>query len=417
MTEPEKDTSTHLPAPQPPPEPEPAAPKWLIGQRYVIILAIIFIFFLVIFLSSERRPVTQVTPPQELTQPSPPEHPEPAPTATPEAVRPPEPKPEAAVPEVPKPAPPMEATPVPVLEPHPTPALEAHPVPVPESKGLGPAPAEPEKKSAIHEKPPIPARLPEKHVKGEAFTRALIKIIDDQVKQRWLGWRPNSIILGYMGLTDNVNNLQLGVLEVARRTTVVLNENMTRFATTEAYNPHINEAMNFLMVSPDKYWFPSASGKYKEAIADFHKYIDDLKNNRSRFYARVDNLIALMTHFKDILGSCFHNLLKDVEANGKPVSWTVADDYFYFSQGVALGMSQVLEGVLEDFAAELHKKNSHKLVEDAIHALHTGSELSPWLITDAAKDGILANHRANLSTYIGEAEHLISTLQTVLATN
>jgi hypothetical protein len=38
-------------------------------------------------------------------------------------------------------------------------------------------------------------------------------------------------------------------------------------------------------------------------------------------------------------------------------------------------------------------------------------------VTNGAKDGILANHRANLSTYIGEAEHVISTLHSQLATN
>lgn len=254
-------------------------------------------------------------------------------------------------------------------------------------------------------------------VKGEAFTNALIKIMDDQVNGSLIGWRPNSILFGKLGLTDDVNNLQLGVLEVTRRTVVVLNENMSRFALTEAQNPYLNNAMNFFMVSPEKYWFPSASGKYKEAMAYLEHYIDDLKHNRSRFYTRVDNLIALMNHFRDVLGSAFHNLIKDTEADGSKVSWFVCDDYFYFAQGVAMGMAQILEGVKEDFADQLAKKNSSKLVDDAIHALHEASHLNPWIITNASKDGILANHRANMGTYIGEAEHIISTLINVLATN
>ncbi len=264
---------------------------------------------------------------------------------------------------------------------------------------------------------PPPPEVTVKLVRGEIFTRALIKIIDEQVNKPLFGWRPNTIVLGKMGVTDNVNNLQLGVLEVARRTIWVLNENLTRFAVTEAYNPKVNEAMNFLMVSPDKYWFPSASGKYREAIQDLERYIDDLQKGRSRFYPRVDHLIVLLTNYKDILGSCFHNLIKDTEADGTPVSWSRVDDYFYFSQGVTLAMSQMLEAVKEDFHDQLLKKGSHKLLDDAIHALHTASQLRPWLVTDAAKDGILANHRANLSTYIGEAEHVVSTLQTMLATN
>jgi hypothetical protein len=291
------------------------------------------------------------------------------------------------------------------------PAKEAPPSAAPHLKEAQPA-------TKAHA--PAPSSLaapPKEKVKGEAFTRALIKIMDDQVNKTLFGWRPNTIIFGKLGLTDNVNHLQLGVLDVARRTVIVLNENMTRFAVTEAYNPQVNEAMNFLMVSPDKYWFPSASGKYREAMADLSTYIEDLGRGRSRFYHRVDNLIVLLSNYKDILGSTYHNLLKDTEADGSPVSWFKVDDYFYFSQGVAIGMAEMLEAVKEDFHAELQKKNTHKLLEDAIHALHAASHLHPWVVTNGAKDGILANHRANLSTYIGEAEHLVATMQTVLATN
>ncbi|HLD46876.1 MAG TPA: DUF2333 family protein [Desulfobaccales bacterium] len=259
-----------------------------------------------------------------------------------------------------------------------------------------------------------PSREP---VKGEVFALALIKIVDDQVNKTWFGWRPNTIVFGKTGLTDNVNNLQLGVLEVARRTVVVLNEHMTRFATTEAYDPRVNEAMNFFMVSPDKYWFPSASGKYREAMQDLEKYVEGLKVGRARFYSRVDYLIALLSHYKDLLGSSYHNLIKDTEADGQAVSWSMTDDYFYYSQGIALAMSEMLEAVTKEFHQELQKKNAHKLLDDAIHALHAASHLSPWVVTNGAKDGVLANHRGNMSTYIGEAEHVISTMMSQLATN
>jgi hypothetical protein len=99
------------------------------------------------------------------------------------------------------------------------------------------------------------------------------------------------------------------------------------------------------------------------------------------------------------------------------VSYFKCDDYFYFSQGVAIGMYHMLEAVQEDFSQELQRKNTLKLMGDAIHALHAASELSPWLVTNGAKGGILANHRANMSTYIGEAEHVVAIMQTVLATN
>jgi hypothetical protein len=300
----------------------------------------------------------------------------------------------------------------------PGPAVHAPLAKPPEAATPPEAVKPPEPEATLAPAPP-PAELPPPRVpvKGEVFTRALIKIMDAQVNQSMFGWRSNSIPFGKMGLTDNVNNIQLGVLEVARRTVVVLNENMTRFATTEAYNPQVNEAMNYFMVSPEKYWFPSASGKYREALLDLQLYIDHLAQGRSRFYTRVDNIIALLSQYKDILGSSYHNLIKDTEADGRGVSWWVTDDYFYFAKGIALGMSQMLEAVEKDFHQELTKKNAHKLLEDAHHALHTAAHLSPWLVTNGSKDGFLANHRANMSTYIGEAEHVIATLHTILATN
>jgi hypothetical protein len=397
----------NLPAPLPP---EPESPKGLKAllqhHRFILFTLVVLLFFGILFglglyrkaktgapgdiakleAAKQAEPLQAKAPEPHQTAAPPPEH---------GTVKLPEP-PESQASE---PAPPAITT---------LPSHEAPPAEVPAAVKKHPAPAP---GPAPHQAPPA------EKIKGVIFTQALIEIIDDQVNKPLFGWRPNTIIFGKLGLTDDVNNLQLGVLEVARRTVLVLNENMTRFAVTEAYNPEVNEARNYLMVHPEKYWFPSASGKYREAMQYLGIYIDDLQKGRSRFYTRVDNLIALLSNYKDILGSCYYNLLKDTEPNGDSVSWFKADDYFYFAQGVALSMAAMLEAVKEDFHQELQKKNTHKLLEDTIHALHEASHLSPWIITNGSKDGILANHRANMSTYIGEAEHLVATMQTVLATN
>jgi hypothetical protein len=290
----------------------------------------------------------------------------------------------------------------------------------PEAKEVAPNQPKgaPPPESLGHVPPPTqvvePTRPP---VEGEAFSRALIKIIDDQVNKRWFGWRPSSILFGKLGLTDNVNNEQIGVLQVARRSVVALNENLTRFANTEAYNPRVNEAMNYLMVSADKYWFPSAPGKYREAMNDLNWYIHHLRVGQAKFYTRVNSLIALLNDYRDLLGSCYNNLTKDTEADGKPVSWMETDDYFYYSKGVALGIYQMLQALKIDFKAELDKKNSQKMMDNAISALQNASKLNPWLVTNGSKDGILANHRADMSTYIGQAQNILNSLRHQLATN
>jgi hypothetical protein len=389
-----------------PPEPEP--PKGLqalLKHRFFLAILVILLFFGLLFslrLFEKTKTATAPSHLEKLTGAIPPE-PAKAPAS----------KPYRAT--VPKPSQPLDSE---------TSAAKDSEPAKPEKSSLPKEAAHPEKLEptakelpSLTPAPPPHQAAPSKKPKGATFTQALINIIDGQVNKSLIGWRPNSILFGKLGLTDDVNQLQLGVLEVARRTIIVLNENMTRFAVTEAYNPRVNEAMNFLMVSPDKYWFPSASGKYQEALQDLETYIEDLRLGRSHFYTRVDNIIALFGHYKDILGSCYHNLIKDTEADHSSVSWFKADDYFYFSKGVALALVEMLEAVKKDFHPELRKKNTHKLLEDAIHALHEASHLSPWVITNGTKDGIFANHRANMSGYIGEAEHLVATMQTVLATN
>jgi hypothetical protein len=393
-----------LPVPLPP---EPESPKGLKAllqhHRFILAILAILLFFGFIFGLGWFRKAETTGTPSAATHPV---AAQPAARSSAEASGPLEPSaleaPHGQA-KLPEPTEPHVSEPAPTAKPA-EPSPEAHPG------------------AKEHAAPEHPALAPHKvapveEPKGVVFTEALINIIDDQVNKPLFGWRPNTVVFGKLGLTDNVNNLQLGVLEVARRTVLVLNENMTRFAVTEAYNPEVNEARNYLMVHPEKYWFPSASGKYREAMQYLQMYSDDLKKGRSRFYTRVDNLIALFSNYKDILGSCYYNLLKDTEPNGSRVSTFKADDYFYFSKGVALSMAAMLEAVKEDFHPELQKKNTHKLLEDTIHALHMAAHLNPWLITNGGKDGILANHRANMSTYIGEAEHLMATMQTVLATN
>jgi hypothetical protein len=131
----------------------------------------------------------------------------------------------------------------------------------------------------------------------------------------------------------------------------------------------------------------------------------------------VDYLIVLLGNYKDILGSSFHNLIKDREDDGRTVGWWASGEYFYHAQGIALGMAEMLEAVDREFQQELQKKDSHKLLEEAIHSLHMASQLSPWVLINGSKDGFIANHRADMGTYIGEAEHMISSLQSSLASN
>lgn len=76
--------------------------------------------------------------------------------------------------------------------------------------------------------------------KGVAFIEALVQPLTYELHQRFWGWRPNDIL----NFTDNVNNFQQGVLEVTRRTAVILAERISRTGSTAAFDPNLERAMN-----------------------------------------------------------------------------------------------------------------------------------------------------------------------------
>jgi len=269
------------------------------------------------------------------------------------------------------------------------------------------APAASQPPVGEHGAPAAPSGPP-----GVAFTEALIGPLNYELRERFWGWRPNDIL----DFTDNVNNIQLGVLEVTRRATVQLNERISRTGTTAALDPHLNQAMNWLMVKAEEYWFPSAETKYKDAMDELALYRDRLQRGEAAFFTRADNLIPLLAAFEDLLGSSDENLVKQFEEDGEPVSHFMADDYFYYAQGVAMAMHQIMEAVAVDFHTTLENRNGVDVIHHAIHSLDVARNIRPWYITDADLDGILANHRANIAAPISHARFYVNVLIKTLST-
>jgi hypothetical protein len=174
--------------------------------------------------------------------------------------------------------------------------------------------------------------------------------------------------------------------------------------------------MNWLMVKATEYWFPSAETKYKDALEELRLYQNRLRAGESNFFTRADNLIPLLSAFEDLLGSCDENLVKQFEDDGEPVSHFMADDYFYYAQGVAMAMLPLMEAVAVDFRTTLENRNGLDVAHHAIHSLTIATQIQPWYITEADLDGILANHRANIAAPISHARFYMSVLINTLST-
>jgi hypothetical protein len=255
--------------------------------------------------------------------------------------------------------------------------------------------------------PKRPTEAPQ-DIPGVAFTEKLIEILDQELNGRFFGWRPNDLIIGKC--TDNVNEFQLGVLEAVRYTTIKLKETLTRFGDADAYDPHLINAVNLLMNKADQFWFPSSESQYRSALEELKAFLDNLKQGRSRFFYRTDNLFSLVTAYKDLLGNCHENLVKEVEPDGSEVSFFKADNYFYYAKGVAHVMDGILGTVRKSFVEQLRTVDAVDLMDKIVEDLGRAVDCDPWIILNSGDGSILANHRYHLAAPISSALHNMNTM-------
>jgi CBS domain-containing protein len=285
-----------------------------------------------------------------------------------------------------------------------------------EKKAEHPSPAASGKKTAEAKKEPAHKAAEAEETKpravGVAFVEATIAPLNYELNERFYGWRPNDIL----NFTDNVNNFQLGVLEVTRRTVVALAERISRTGATAAFDEDLENSMNWLMIKARKYWFPSPENKYNDSLNALRAYIKKLEKGEAKFHTRTDNLIPLLMDFEDLLGSCEENLVKTKEDDGSSVSFFKADDYFFYAKGVASAMATILEGVQVDFKTIIDSRRGADTIHHAIESCREASEISPWIITDGSLGGILANHRANMAAPLSHAKFYIGVLIKTLST-
>jgi len=249
-------------------------------------------------------------------------------------------------------------------------------------------------------------------VRGMAFVDAVIQPMDYELNHRFYGWRPNDIV----EWTDNVNNYQLGVLEVTRRTSRILAERISRTGSSSSFEPNLEKSMNWFMIKADRYWFPSAESKYQEGLDEMREYYYKLERGEAQFYTRTDNLIPLLSAYQDLLGSCDENLVKKYEADGSPVSFFKADDYFFYTKGVASALYTILQAIEVDFHIMVSREGGLEVLHHAIEMCHQAVEIDPWIVLNGDYSSIFANHRSNLAAPISHARFYIGVLIKALST-
>lgn len=249
---------------------------------------------------------------------------------------------------------------------------------------------------------------------GITFVEATIMPLRHELSERFWGWRPNDI---FSFVTDNINNFQLGVIEVTRRTVEKLTDNISRTGAASSFDKNLENARSTcFVIEAESLIFPSSEGRYKDGLKELEKYAEKLKKGEARFFTRADNLIPLLREFENLLGSCDENLVKMREEDGSKVSFFKADNYFFYAKGVAQTLIPILQGIEKDFYPTLERRNClkelHYAIESCEHAVH----ISPIIILDSDLGSVLANHRANMAAHISHARYYIEVLIKTLST-
>jgi len=293
-------------------------------------------------------------------------------------------------------------------ETHGAPVAPAAPVPLPKGEGEhGGATALPEGLPE-HEEEDVHAEhgvvLPQiSPTPGVTFVETMIALMEHELKGRTLGWRPNDIIVGRF--TDNINSFQLGVLEALRFTTLRLKDSLTRMGDADAYDPDLEAALNLFMNRATLFWFPSAETSYSEAVDHLKKFVVKLENGQRRFYYRSDNLLLLISTYRDILGNVNRNLIR------QNVGFFESDDYFYYAKGLAHVYFEILKVVRVGFESQIATTlDAVAIMDEILHELHVAEQMDPWLVLNSGPNSFLANHRFNLNAPLSEVAHLLVVL-------
>lgn len=252
-----------------------------------------------------------------------------------------------------------------------------------------------------------------RQVIGTAFVDALCQTLSYELEKRFWGWRPNDIMKYGM---DNVLNYQMGVIEMTRRSVNILSERISRTGTNVYINENLQKARSNMNIDPKRLWLPSAESEFKRGIRQLKEYVNDVGQGKAYFFTRSDNLIPLLIEFRNQLGDIDNKLIRMDHDPKSQVSTFEADDRFYYAKGVVSVILPMLKAIEQDFNATLSSRGGIETLQQAIYACDGAASMSPLIVFEGDYDGFLANHRANMSTYISHARFYIGVLITSLST-
>ncbi|MDR1045889.1 MAG: DUF2333 family protein [Candidatus Adiutrix sp.] len=292
-----------------------------------------------------------------------------------------------------------------------------------------------------------PLKAPPREWKKGLMTTDSLIAIGDGLFSNWL---PNDKVWPTI-LLDNPQNFQLGALEMLRYTSRVMRDNLARSGNTDKIDPDCDEAFILLSNDPLKWYFPSAESRFKGAMDKYRSYRSRLNSGEASFVPRDDNLSELLHQYVSLLGAINtrlanaprHQRLKggqsalakapDTEAapvgteapadgpaesggEGQYVPWNKIDDNFYYAQGAAYVVRQMMVAVKHDFSEVLGNRNAAAQVDYIIEVLNQ-TQFEPAFVLNGDVGSLMANHSMELHSLLENARQRIRNLNEMITIN
>lgn len=241
---------------------------------------------------------------------------------------------------------------------------------------------------------------------GEIFASTLAAIVDHELHTGF-GWRPNDFFLwGPHVLADNNAHRQLGIIMAVRETMRVFKDHLTKVSSNE-YDNNLVIADTDFRNDAERWILPSPESKYQDGVNHLRAYVAGLHANPEtsrELNQRSVEMVRLFQTWTDLLGDAHARLYRTSSAEGKPIHPWDSDDLFYHSQGYTHVLYHMMKALKREYAVQLKSDPVlATLFDEATDALGKAAMMKPIVVLNGRPDGIFANHRRNLDTYISEA--------------
>lgn len=237
-------------------------------------------------------------------------------------------------------------------------------------------------------------------------------------------WTPNDPVFQPGWWLDNTPNFQKGMMAALSRFTFELRDQIGRQRGSSAVDKDLEQASGNLSKEPDRWvvdfstsFLPTtpSDAYYREAIGQLEAYNARLAAGNAVFERRSDNLQATLDRIALDLGASSAALETYIGDNaGGVLPDFGADDLFYQVKGQVYAYTVILEALRADFAKVIEDRELTSIYAELMKSLRSAATLEPLIVTNGARDGVIANHLSMQGFYLLRARTQLREVSNIL---